>query len=110
VVACGKSSSEPAETSSSKTTVSSGVSSPAAGPTGATGIVTPPGPTGATGGGGGSYTGCGGMNNAARSFYEYYKQGTGPSGAVYTTYADITADQRLRVSIEPSGAGATQGT
>lgn len=41
----------------------------------------------------------------SRSYYEYYKSGAGSATA--TTPAEIVADQKLRVSIEPGSAGST---
>ena len=113
LVACGKSSTDSAEESTvnNPNTVLSGSplnSNPLPGPSGSSGASGTSGTSGSSGSSG-TYDASGCPQYPSRSFYEYYKEGTG-TGAVYTISNDIVADSKLRVSIEPGSAGGTQGT
>lgn len=106
VAACGRSSTEPEESSSSTTTPKAGA--PLSGNPSPTPVVVPtPTPT-PTPGAPGPTVPAGCPQNPSRSFYEYFKQGTGNT-AVYTAN-EVIADSKLRVSLEPSSAGTTAGT
>lgn len=110
LVACAKKSDDQAaavtSTDQSPAIVGGTTTAPSGAPTG--GGTGPSGTSGSSGTSGGtSVGGCPAF--PSRTFYEYYKSGTGDTAA-YTTSNDITADSKLRVSIEPGTAGQTQGT
>jgi hypothetical protein len=67
-------------------------------------VVGPSGNSGASGGG----TSCSNTGQAARGYYQYYGTGVG-TGTYTTTYDQIVADQKLRVSIQPGPAQSNSG-